>query len=224
MWAALVAPSDAEDTRRSLDRQGFLRTDVCAFRAPCGAIALPLKPGSEEAIKDMRIEQLERPPRAARSQRRGLHQRCLRALKAAGCADAEALLPEAALPRHWEKLGDIVLFAQCALFSESSQEAAARLSPEERRALWQELASALGASRVGVQGRIDQTLQRKSGARLCWPQDGGPGWTLHKAPARPHRATSRLAAPVPRTRRATANHFPLHTPTHTLTTNDHGYQ
>ena len=57
------------------------------------------------------------------------------------------------------------------------------------------VAEALGAARLGVQGRIAQegeaaaalqlqrkaahVLQRKSGARLLWPE-GADGWTEHR--------------------------------------------
>ena len=55
------------------------------------------------------------------------HRSALRALEAAGVspAEARAALPASALPRRWEKLGDVVLFSPQGSMGRSSQPRAA---------------------------------------------------------------------------------------------------
>jgi len=197
---ALVEASEAEHARRTLDRAGLLGSR--AFRAPDGRIALPLSEEGAQTLTDelassmgVHIQEVARLPivgRGGGDLHARLHSSALRALEAAGVPPAAALvaLPASALPRRWEKLGDVVLFAPVGCFAPDS--AVASLAASAQRALWSCLALALGAARLGVQGRIAQegeaavllqlqrapahVLQRKSGARLLWPE-GADGWT-----------------------------------------------
>ena len=41
-------------------------------------------------------------------------------------------------------------------------------------------AAAVGARRLGVQGAVEPSLHRKSGARLLWPEEGAEGWVAHR--------------------------------------------
>ena len=201
---ALVEASAAEHARRTLDRAGLLRSR--AFRIDDGRIALPLNEVGAATLTDelalsmgVRILELTRLPTVGRGGGGDLHARlhssAIRALEAAGVPPAAALaaLPASALPRRWEKLGDVVLFAPAGCFAPDS--AVASLAASAQHALWSCLALALGAARLGVQGRIAQegeaaaalqlqragahVLQRKSGARLLWPE-GADGWTEHR--------------------------------------------
>lgn len=207
---ALVAAPEAEVARRALDRAGYLATRPRAFKAPDGRVALPLTSDGASALQDNAKRaalqcsaalELTRLPRAGRVDG-GLHahtyQSALQALEAAGVspAEARAALPASALPRRWEKLGDVVLFSPQGCFAEGS--AVAALAAPAQQALWASVARTLGAARIGVQGRIAQddlavppestlllqreradVLHRKSGARLLWPEGAG-GWTEHR--------------------------------------------
>ena len=51
---------------------------------------------------------------------------------------------------------------------------------EARAALWASIAAAVGARRLGVQGAVEPSLHRKSGARLLWPEEGAEGWVAHR--------------------------------------------
>ena len=51
---------------------------------------------------------------------------------------------------------------------------------EARAALWASIAAAVGALRLGVQGAVEPSLHRKSGARLLWPEEGAEGWVAHR--------------------------------------------
>mmetsp|Transcript_23905 Transcript_23905/g.39540 ORF Transcript_23905/g.39540 Transcript_23905/m.39540 type:complete len:373 (-) Transcript_23905:145-1263(-) len=177
---AVVEPVDAEELRRQLDRDGWLCTSLRAFKSPDGTgIALPLKHGAKQALQGkMRIEMLA-PPVRSRSFYVRLRERCLRALRSAGIEQPEQLLLPTVLPHHWEKLGDVVLLASGEIACDDSQKTV-ELSVQAQAIIWAELAASLGASRVGIQGRVDDTLRRKSGARIVWPVDGGDGWTLHR--------------------------------------------
>lgn len=200
---ALVDASQAEHARRTLDRAGFLGSR--AFRTPDGRIAMPLSEAGAQTLTDelassmgVRILELSRLPltgRGAGDLHARLHSSALRALEAAGVPAVAALeaLPASAMPHRWEKLGDVVLFAPVGCFAPDS--AVASLAASAQHALWSCLAVALGAARLGVQGRIAQegeaaaalqlqragahVLQRKSGARLLWPE-GADGWTEHR--------------------------------------------
>ena len=211
---ALADASEAEDARRALDRAGLLRSR--AFKAPGGLIALPLTEAGAATLTDertaaslgVRLVELRRLPVAGRGcgdTHSRMHQRALQALQEAGLppAQARAVLPASALPRRWEKLGDVVLFAPQGCFAPAS--AVASLAAAPKRALMASLAASLGACRLGVQGRIAQeesellqrepahVLQRKSGARLIWP-DGADGWTEHRV--RRDRSASQPLAPL----------------------------
>ena len=165
---ALVAAPEAEVARRALDRAGYLATRPRAFKAPDGRVALPLTSDGASALQDNAKRaalqcsaalELTRLPRAGRVDG-GLHahtyQSALQALEAAGVspAEARAALPASALPRRWEKLGDIVLFSPQGCFAEGS--AVAALAAPAQQALWASVARTLGAARIGVQGRIAQ--------------------------------------------------------------------
>ena len=76
----------------------------------------------------------------------------------------------------------MVLFAASGLFdaSQPAGAALAALPASAQDALFAALAKSLGAGRLGVQARIDDTLQRKSRARLLWPEADGDGWTVQR--------------------------------------------
>ena len=58
--------------------------------------------------------------------------------------------------------------------------ALAAMPREARAALWASIAAAVGARRLGVQGAVEPSLHRKSGARLLWPEEGADGWVAHR--------------------------------------------
>ena len=101
----------------------------------------------------------------------------LRGQAIGACVALVALLD--GMPRHWEKLGDVVLFAPTGIFDDASAGggALAALPTAMRSAFFAALASTLGAGRLGVQGRIEDTLHRNSRARLLWPEGCADGWT-----------------------------------------------
>ena len=180
---ALAAPADAEEMRRSLDRAGLLDVNARGFKHE-NAIALPLKAAASTSAADhlcwsggeLRAMMLQPPQRRGANPLRNALEKAL-----SGIAD-NALLSEEALPKRWEKLGDVVLFAPRGLFDESSPAAAAfrQLEPDRRRAVLSALAKSLGARRLGVQGLIEDTLHRNSTARLVWPEDCADGWTVQR--------------------------------------------
>ena len=194
MRVALCEPAAAEATRRALDQEGLLDVSARAFRTDEGLIALPLRRAQDtdgdqtaEIIcwsgGTLRTAELE--PPAGRNERgpsAALRSACGRALQSCSSDVQAVLLAPTALPRRWEKLGDIVLFAPSGMFDTASLagRACASLPGETQNALWAALASELGARRVGVQARIDDTLQRKSRARLLWPVADADGWTVHR--------------------------------------------
>ena len=206
MLCALVDPAAAEATRRQLDAEGLLELSAKVRRHE-GRIAIPLSQaalpslervadndddagdgdGEEETVlrwlggvlRTCRLEACEtgRGPRAA------VRTACARALE--GCPPAlidQLLSMDDGLPRRWEKLGDVVLFAPAGMFGEGTAAARvlATLAPAARSALLAALAAAVGARRVGVQSRIDVGLHRNSRARLLWPEEGGDGWTVQR--------------------------------------------
>ena len=194
MRVALVEAAAAEATRRSLDREGFLDVSARAFRTDAGMIALPLLTTENAEAAPSQLQwsggilqtaDLEPPPgRAERGQSAALRAACACALDAHG-VDASlrvSLLSPDMLPKRWEKLGDIVLFAPAGFFDRTSTGGAAlgALSEAAHAALLAALGATLGARRVGVQGRIEDTLHRKSCARLLWPVADASGWTTHR--------------------------------------------
>ena len=196
MLVALCDPAAAEATRRALDREGFLDVAAKAFRTASGMIALPLQRTSEgsttAASSSLQwsggtLETAELEPPAGRNERgqsAALRAACARAIDAHGVEQSlrDALLAQEALPKHWEKLGDVVLFAPAGMFDGKSASGAAlgALSEAARVGLLAALASALGAQRIGVQGRIEESLHRKSCARLLWPAACTDGWTVQR--------------------------------------------
>ena len=202
---ALVAAPEAEAARRALDRAGYLAVRPRAFKAPNGRVALPLTGAGGSALQDeatraalqcgaaLELANLPSAGRVDGDLHARTHRSALRALEAAGVspAEARAALPASALPRRWEKLGDVVLFSPQGCFADGS--AVGALAAPAQQALWASVARSLGAARLGVQGRIAQdlvvpaesallqreragVLYRKSGARLLWPEGAG-GWT-----------------------------------------------
>ena len=205
---ALVAAPEAEAARRALDRAGYLAVRPRAFKAPDGRVALPLTSEGTAALQEgtaraalhcgaaFELTHLPSTGRVDGDLHARTHQSALQALEAAGVSSAEAraALPASALPRRWEKLGDVVLFSPQGCFAEESPVAA--LAAPAQQALWASVARSLGAARLGIQGRIAQdlvvpadstllqreradVLHRKSGARLLWPE-GADGWTEHR--------------------------------------------
>ena len=73
-----------------------------------------------------------------------------------------------------------MLFAPRGMLDGSTPAAAAlgALDTHARDALWAALARAVGARRLGVQGEVEESLHRKSTARLVWPEAGASGWTV----------------------------------------------
>lgn len=189
---ALVAAAEAETTRRALDREGLLNTALRAHRTSEGYIALPLAAcaephptaGSEETLVldwsggQLLVQQSSGP---ARQRERGptalLHSACERALTEAQAREEDAKGVLQNLPKRWEKLGDIVLLATTAPFDEC----VGALTSVQQQSLWKALAGAIGANRLGVQGRIETSLHRKSTAQLLWPPSPlGGAWTEHR--------------------------------------------
>ncbi|KAL1514426.1 hypothetical protein AB1Y20_003526 [Prymnesium parvum] len=197
-----VAAAAAEPTRRALDAAGLLDVSRRAVQLPDRQVALPLlvtrAAAEEQWGADLSrlapapplpslpsLPSLPTPPTLSlvelpatrlplRGPRAALEARVAAALAACGaCAGSSAALL-AALPAAWEKLGDVVLCRPSPAFAE----ALARLSDAQRDAALGALALALRASRVGVQGRVEASLRRKSGAELLYPADAA-GWTVH---------------------------------------------
>ena len=185
---AVVPAADAELTRRALDRDGLLDVGAKAFRTEDGLVALPLMraPAEPDSSPPKMAVCLLEPPSGCGERGPGAAMRaaCARAVEGFPASEEllAAVLAPHALPRRWEKLGDVVLFAHAGLFDETSPAGAAfaALPVEARTAIWAALASELGATRLGVQGRIEQSLHRKSRARLLWPETDGAGWTVHR--------------------------------------------
>ena len=190
----VVVPSkDAEATRRQLDRAGLLSSQHRIMRTDDGAVALPLSAPSAAstmaAISAVTagLKVMALPMSSAAPQKLGQHvalyDTALSALESAGLTReaAAALLPQAAMPQRWEKLGDVVLFAPKGLFDPDSEagRALSAISSAARGALYSALARDLRCSRIGVQGRVRPELNRKSSAELLWPA-GASGWTLHR--------------------------------------------
>ena len=174
MRVAKVEPARAEATRRALDAEGLLDLTARAFRTDDGCIALPLSGAAEsrdgllqwsqsmDGGPPLRVTEVEPPPgRGERGNNAALRAACARALEQwVSDDDAGALLAPEALPKRWEKLGDIVLFAPAGLFDThgAAGAALAALPDAARDALYAALAATLGARRVGVQARIDLSL------------------------------------------------------------------
>lgn len=187
---ALVPKEQAESTRRALDAEGLLDTTRKAH-VHSGQLALPLAASAASSSAPQLAwsggvlpTALLVPPTKARGERASLRDAVQRALlaEAAPAEHAALLLRDAALPKRWEKLGDVLLFAPRGMLDSSTAAGAAlhALSPVQRAALWAALASALGARRLGVQGVIEESLHRKSTARLLWPEEGASGWTVQR--------------------------------------------
>lgn len=190
---ALVGKADAEPTRRALDAEGWLDASRKAHVAD-GQVALPLSAAAAAAAAatpstlpwsgGLLPTALLAAPAAARGERASLRAAVRLALSSAGVATElmEPLLAEAALPRSWEKLGDVLLFAPRGMLDGSTAAGSTllALTAAQRGAVWAALAAALGARRVGVQGTIESSLHRKSTARLLWPEEGASGWTVQR--------------------------------------------
>ena len=179
---ALVPREDAERTRRALDAAGLLSPAHRAFGHD-GAVALPLIDDCmlPVAFSELRVQRVDA---AAAGGERGVHarlrERAHAALLAAGVSeDAARAALEHGLPRRWEKLGDVVLLAPQGVCAPGAS-ALAAMPREARAALWASIAAAVGARRLGVQGAVEPSLHRKSGARLLWPEEGADGWVAHR--------------------------------------------
>ena len=211
MHVALCEPSACEPTRRALDAEGLLDVSTRAFKHD-GCIALPLSDAAQSLLEPscgergepegddedgdeqpmllhwsggvLRAARLSgyAAVREGRGPRAALRAACALALAQSPAEVAAAILEPDALPRRWEKLGDVVLLSPTGFFEEGTEAAAAlgQLPAEHRAALWAALAASIGAERLGVQSRIEGSLHRKSTARLLWPKEGADGWTLHR--------------------------------------------
>jgi tRNA wybutosine-synthesizing protein 2 len=207
---ALVPKVHAEEARRALDHACLLDVGVRAFSHE-DAVALPLLdcaktslitcdstpeaeakgacgllPWSDDHAPLRTFVVAAPPPR--RKGARLLNTAMERVLTAwrktsmVGHDGIDVLLGDKALPKRWEKLGDVVLFAPRGMFDTDTPEAAALagLAPDCRSAIYAALASALGVQRLGVQGVIEESLHRKSTARLFWPEGCSDGWTIQR--------------------------------------------
>lgn len=132
-----------------------------------------------------------------------LHAGVAAALIEAGVPESAALALAEGLPRKWEKLGDVALFASAAsqhdifacaqaggggvagdaadartvVDSASSRVLDARAASEALRAC----AAIIGVSRIGVQAPVEPSEHRKSRALLLWPEAAEPsGWVRHR--------------------------------------------
>lgn len=194
---ALVRPEDAEKTRRALDAERLLDLRSRAFRTQDGWIALPLScaaetahdsSGKHEALlcwcgTSLPVAELHPPEHCmGRGPRAALITACGKALAGGTPHLVAAILNPKDFPRRWEKVGDIVMFAPTGLFDESTEAGAAfKHAPSlVRSKLLKTIATALGARCLGIQSRIDQSLKRKSTARLIWPEETMDGWTQHR--------------------------------------------
>ncbi len=191
---ALAPKPSAELTRRALDREGLLDVARKAHVASDDQIALPLSASAISAAGGadtlmwsggvLPVATLAPPPgrRDVRGERSSMRALVQRALQLGGCTAEQlgALLSDEALPSRWEKLGDVVLFAPRGMLDGSTPAATAlgALDAPARDALWAALAQAVGARRLGVQGEVEESLHRKSTARLLWPEAGASGWTV----------------------------------------------
>jgi tRNA G37 N-methylase Trm5 len=188
---ALVPAAEAETTRRALDREGLLNTSLRAHRTSEGYVALPLASCAEPHPADadgtllldwsggqLLVQQSTAPAgQGERGPAAALRRACEQVLMDMQVSDEAAKSVVRSLPKRWEKLGDIVLLATSTAFDEC----VGALTPAQQQSLWKALAGALSASRLGVQGRIETSLHRKSTALLLWPPSPpGGGWTEHR--------------------------------------------
>lgn len=173
LCCALVAPSEAEALRRSLDRSGLLDLKRRPAHSPDGRIAFPLSLSQEEEIKrrwhgdPLTIVKMAESQLPERGNRSSLVRQVRAAIQGAGAPASSTDPVIAALPSRWEKLGDIALLAPSAQF----EKALDALTGSEYSALMSALAAALGVLRIGLQGKIEPSLHRKSGAVLLWAKD-----------------------------------------------------
>lgn len=186
-WSAVVDASLAETLRRALDQAGLLDTTRKLTRTE-GQLALPLACGAETARARWPAGQpVAELVQLNAAEERGVRSRMLaraeKALVDSGVPTTAARVLVQSVPRRWEKVGEVVLFQRVGVFDEADAAGAllpgGTITPEQRAALWEALATALGAARLGVQGRIEDTLHRNSGATLLWPV-GATGWTVHR--------------------------------------------
>ena len=201
----LVAPSKAETTRRALDAEGLLDVTLRAFKHN-GCVALPLSQAAQTALEARadaegdpdqknallrwsggvlhaeRLAAADLSNREGRGPRAAMHAACAQALSGCPAELSAVVLGAEALPRRWEKLGDIALFAPSGIFEEGSAYANAfvQLPQPSRLALLAALSASIGAERLGVQSRVETSLHRKSTARIIWPSEGASGWTVHR--------------------------------------------
>ena len=95
---------------------------------------------------------------------------------------AAQIMADESLPRRWEKLGDCVLFAPRGIFADdtAASTALSSLSTAAQNKVFAAIAASLGARRLGVQGVIEESLHRKSTARLLFPMDCKDGLVEHR--------------------------------------------
>ena len=123
-WCSAVEPAGAEALRRSLDGVGMLDVRCKATRGSDGRILLPLTMAGHTTEDEIQQLWAGTTPlslvQVAKGQLRGarsaLVSRGARALEDAGVAGALVQRVVDALPKRWEKLGDIVLLASAAEF------------------------------------------------------------------------------------------------------------
>lgn len=127
VWCALVWPAEAESLRRALDRARLLDLRCKATAVADGRIALPL---AVDGLTEGEIQQRwnrNEPLVLALLADTEFHQRGVRSmllsescrrLVEAGVAENLANQVLRVLPKHWEKLGDIVLFAGSSEFEQ----------------------------------------------------------------------------------------------------------
>ena len=198
---ALVKAAEAEATRRALDAAGLLDLNSRAFRHQGNQVALPLlEPLSEPAKIDgqgmlvgwalghnlwggpsLQTAYLSAPGRRG-AERVALRSAITRSLRGAPQGTIAILTSDDALPKRWERLGDVVLFAAKGVFDPKSKvsEALKGLSKEKREAFYTAVASSLNAQRLGVQGIIEESLHRKSTSKIVWPFGCHDGWTVQR--------------------------------------------
>ena len=141
VWA-VVAPPEAERSRRALDHAGQLDVARRAQKVDNG-VALPLLPGAEREIEQSRfaIGLIEFDGDGDEPRARGVHAQMRgaahAALEAAGVSASHACAVADALPRRWEKLGDVALLAPHGILGDGGGAAAvfAGLEPAARDAL-----------------------------------------------------------------------------------------